>query len=73
MWDGRNTWKLYTVVKPARLSYAVVDPDRKILLDVNYTNNSKTVAPGADFAARKWASKWMIAMQDYLQTLTFLF
>jgi hypothetical protein len=73
VWDGRNTWKLYTLVKPAKLSYAIVDPDRKILLDINYTNNSKILVPKAEFAASKWASKWMIALQDYLQSLSFLF
>jgi len=73
LWDSRNTWKLYTIVKPVKLSYAIVDPDRKILLDINYTNNSRALVPKADFAASKWASKWMIALQDYLQTLAFLF
>ncbi|NOX36350.1 MAG: M1 family metallopeptidase [Calditrichaeota bacterium] len=44
-WDGKELWKKYRYVRPARLLYATVDPDRKIPLDVNYTNNSRTVKP----------------------------
>ncbi len=72
-WDGQSLWKFYTVVKPAKLAYAVVDPDRKLLLDINYTNNSKLLKSKAGMPASKWASKWMIWLQDYLQTLSFLF
>ncbi len=42
-WDGQELWKKYRYRKPARLVYAAVDPDNKILLDINFTNNSKTV------------------------------
>jgi hypothetical protein len=71
-WDGQATWTLVRSVKPARLTYAVVDPERKILLDINYTNNSMLLDPKPEFAATKWASKWMIWLQDYMQTLAFL-
>ncbi len=71
VWDAKNTWKLYTLVKPMKLLYAAVDPDRKILLDINYTNNSRLLAPQPDFAAVKWASKWMFWLQDFMQTLSF--
>lgn len=72
VWDGKSLWKLYRVVKPAKLDYAIVDPERKMLLDINYTNNSKQLSPATDFSASKWASKWMVWLQDYLQTLSFL-
>ncbi len=42
-WDGTDLWKKYVYQKPSKLVYATVDPDRKIPLDVNLTNNSKTV------------------------------
>ncbi len=71
-WDAALPWKLYTVVRPAKLLYAAVDPDRKILLDVDYTNNSMMLDPHPGFASGKWALKWMIWLQDYLQTLSFL-
>ncbi|MBI3662056.1 MAG: M1 family metallopeptidase [Acidobacteria bacterium] len=72
IWDGKNTWKLYTVTRPAKLDYAAVDPARKLLLDTNYTNNSRRFEPQSDLPSVKWASKWMIWLQDFLQTLLFL-
>jgi hypothetical protein len=72
VWDSRSPWKLYTVVKPSKLLYAAVDPDRRIVLDVNYTNNSMMLSPKPGFACGKWALKWMIWLQDYMQTLSFL-
>ena len=71
-WDGRSTWKLVTAVRPSLLKYAAVDPDHKIVLDVNYTNNTMMLSPDSRFAATKWASKWMIWLQDYMQTLAAL-
>ncbi len=72
VWDASYLWKLYRVVKPSKLEYAVIDPERKIVLDINYTNNSKMLSSKAGFPASKWASKWMIWLQDYLQTLSFI-
>ncbi len=72
VWEPQLPWKLYTVVKPTKLLYAAVDPERKILLDINYTNNSLILAPRPGFASGKWALKWMIWLQDFLQTLSFL-
>lgn len=72
-WDGHALWKLYTFTRPARLEYAVIDPERKIVLDVHYTNNSRRLQPRPRFVATKWAAKWMIWLQDFLHTLTFLF
>jgi len=42
-WDGQDLWKKFRYLKPERLVSACVDPDGKIPLDANFTNNSKTV------------------------------
>ena len=42
-----------------------------LLLDLDYSNNTRLVEPKPELAARKWASKWMVWLQDYLQTFTF--
>ena len=42
-WDGRELWKKYNYLRPAKLVSATVDPDHLIPLDVNLTNNSKTL------------------------------
>jgi len=43
VWDGRERWKKYTFIRPDKLLFAAVDPDSKLLLDSNYTNNSKSI------------------------------
>jgi hypothetical protein len=50
---------------------AQVDPERTLLLDVNYTNNSKSLEPKAGAAARRWSLTWLIWLQDHLLTYGF--
>ena len=71
-WDGRAQWTAYRFAREARATSAAVDPDRVLLLDVNYTNNSRTTEPRAGEAATKWALAWMVWLQDLLLTYTFL-
>ena len=70
-WDGRDRWKLYTYERAARAVSADVDPDRVLQLDMNYTNNGRSLAPKSDRAATKWALKWMVWLQDLLLTWAF--
>jgi len=42
-WDGLELWKKFKYIKPVKVVSATVDPDHKIPLDVNITNNSKTL------------------------------
>jgi peptidase M1-like protein len=65
-WDGQDRWKLYTYQRPAAVVSAQVDPNRVLLLDVDYTNNSKTLEPKGLAAATKWSLKWMVWLQDCL-------
>jgi len=70
-WDGvarRATW-VYEKGSPAVT--VQVDPKRVLLLDVNYTNNSRTVAPRGEEAGLKWALKWMVWLQDLMLTYGF--
>jgi hypothetical protein len=70
-WDGRETWKRFEIERPVRAVSAQVDPDRVLLLDLNYTNNSRSLAPQAEAAARKWSLTWLIWLQDQLLTYGF--
>ncbi|MEZ5286354.1 MAG: hypothetical protein R2712_16400 [Vicinamibacterales bacterium] len=70
-WDGQARWQPFVYEKPARVESAQVDPDRVLLLDVDYTNNSVTLAPQADAAADRWTLKWMVWLQDLLMTYSF--
>jgi hypothetical protein len=67
-WDGRDRWRLYRWERPVPAVTAQVDPRRVLLLDVNYTNNTRTLEPATPRAARKWASTWFVWLQDALLT-----
>ena len=71
-WDAAEKWKEFTYVRPSKLAYAAVDPDHKLVLDLNVTNNSMRLAPQSKRASTKWVSKWMVWVQDYLHTLSAL-
>ena len=70
-WDGRERWRVYTYDRPARATQVVIDPDRVLLLDINYTNNSWTSRPRAAEAADTWALTWTVWLQDLLMTWAF--
>ena len=70
-WDGRDRWALYTYDRPAQALSAEVDPNRVLLLDVNMTNNSRTLEPKGPAAATKWSLKWMVWLQDQLLSWAF--
>ncbi len=67
-WDGRDRWKEYVYDRSAQALTAQVDPERVLLLDVNYTNNSRTLEPKGGAAATKWSMTWMVWLQDNLLT-----
>ena len=71
LWDGHERWRLITYDRETRAVRVQVDPERKLLLDVNYTNNSWTLAPDGERAASKWSLKWMVWLQDLLLTWAF--
>ena len=70
-WEGRDRWKLFTYERESRAVSAEVDPDRVLLLDVNFTNNSRTLEPRGGEAATRWSLKWMVWLQDALLTWSF--
>jgi aminopeptidase N len=65
-WDGKDRWKLYAYERSVPVVSAQVDPNRVLLLDVNVTNNSKTLEPKNRAAATKWSMTWMVWLQDCL-------
>ena len=67
-WTGEDRWKLYTYERDSRAVSAQVDPDRVLLLDVNYTNNSRALDPQGPRTATRWALKWIVWLQDALLT-----
>ena len=65
-WDGVDRWKLYTYDRASQALSAQVDPNRVLLLDVNYSNNSKTLEAKGERAAVKWSLAWAIWLEDCL-------
>ena len=70
-WDGVARWKLFTYQRTAQILQAEVDPDSVLLLDLNRTNNSKTMKPMTNIASTKWMLKWMTWLQDVMLTYAF--
>ena len=70
-WDGRHRRVIYTYERPSQALSVEVDPERVLLLDVNYTNNSATLDPRADEASLKWSLKWLAWLQDLMLTYAF--
>ena len=70
-WDGIARWKAFTFDRPVKAVSVQVDPERVLLLDTNFTNNSRTLAPAADAAATKWSLRWMVWLQDIMMTYAF--
>jgi hypothetical protein len=70
-WDGRARHTSFVVERGSKLRHAVVDPERKLLLDLDRTNDSRLREREAGAPATKWASKWMLWFQDFLMTVAF--
>jgi hypothetical protein len=70
-WDGRDRRVVYTYDRPAEALSVAVDPERVLLLDVNYTNNSATLEPRAAEASLKWSLKWLVWLQELMLTYAF--
>ena len=67
-WDGEARWKRFRVAGP-RLTEAVVDPEEKILLDTDRTNNGRRPV-GDPRAATRWTSRTVFWIQNMLDFLT---
>jgi hypothetical protein len=70
-WDGQDLWKKIRYTKPTKLVSATVDPDRKIPLDVNFTNNGKAVK-ASSLGVNKLAAQWLFWMQFLLDQPEFM-
>ena len=67
-WDGQYRWTRFTYHSPAKVSRAVVDPDRRLAIDVDPANNSWLDEQGASRqAASKWSARFLLWLQDLLE------
>jgi hypothetical protein len=70
-WAIEDRWKRFNFTTESKLVTAQVDPEQKVLLDANLTNNSKADAAGVGGAIR-WSSGAMYWVQAILQAFSFL-
>ena len=65
-WDGDGDWKRFRVSGPSRVREAIVDPDDRVLLDADPSNNRAAAQGTAGGAPRtiEWATYFMqLALQ----------
>lgn len=65
-WDGLGRWGVFTFDSASKAVSAQIDPERHLLLDTNFTNNSITTARAGKAAAAKWSLRWLVWLQDLL-------
>jgi hypothetical protein len=65
-WDGRDERRTFRYRSPARAVSATIDPDRVLLLDLDRTNNSRTLTPRTAAAATRWASIYLLWLEHLL-------
>ncbi len=68
-WDGQYRWKRFSFKYPYKVKKAVVDPDFKLVMDINRTNNSRLRKANL-LAPWKWMSNWLIWLQHALEVFT---
>ncbi len=69
-WDGRDRWRRFDY-SGAKVARAVVDPDRKIAIDVDPINNEWIEREGpAERASTKWAARFLLWLQTFLEMQT---
>ncbi|MDX2030769.1 MAG: M1 family metallopeptidase [Blastocatellia bacterium] len=65
-WAIRDRWKKFRFTSSSEVVAALLDPDRKLLLEANWTNNSRTQATGIG-AGLRWSTGAMFWLQTLLQ------
>jgi hypothetical protein len=71
VWDGQDPTKTFRFERPEKLEWVEVDPDRKIVLDVNWLNNGRRLTTDGRPAA-SWAARWLFLVQNVITTLGLL-
>ncbi len=70
-WDGHSPVKVYRFAHPAKVVRAVIDPDHRVLLDVDRLNNSLRIEEN-EFVTNKYTLKGFFWIQSLLQFFSIL-
>ena len=63
LWDGKDRWKRFTYLKSAKVKSAEVDPERRLVIDANFTNNSRTTEEDTR-GAMMWYVRWIFWIEN---------
>jgi len=67
-WDGQDRWKRFRFVRPERLEWADVDPDRQVTLDAWWLNNARRTRPDTTVAAH-WTARFAFWLQNVIASV----
>ena len=70
-WDGKERSREFTYQKPEKVLWAKIDPEMKILIDVNRLNNSYTTKP-KKAVFWKVGLKFLFWLQNTMQTFSLI-
>jgi hypothetical protein len=62
-WDAKYRWAKYVFERPSKAISAEVDPQRKLALEANFTNNSR-LADSDNRGAAKWYIRWIFWLEN---------
>lgn len=65
-WDGRAASRRFTWESGTPVQSATVDPRQVMLLDINRTNNSRTLTPRVAATAARWSVVWAVWLEHLL-------
>jgi len=67
-WDGRYRWVEYRFERPSEVASVEVDPYQKLLLDINFANNSWQAEPAVQ-PLLKWTANLLFWIQNLLLSI----
>ena len=65
-WDGKSRTKEFAYERPEKIVRAQIDPEKKIMIDINFHNNSLTTKPKRA-VVWKYALKFLFQLQNAMQ------
>jgi hypothetical protein len=68
-WDGKSKLKEFSYVGTRKIEWVKVDPEFKLLMDVNFINNSKTEEPDR-VVVKRFSNKFISLLQFLVYAIT---
>ena len=68
-WDGRSRTTEFTFERPEEIVWAQIDPQNKLMIDINRKNNSKTTKP-EKAVFWKYTLKFLFVLQNLMQSVS---